>query len=138
MQSKAPTIAAYLRELPPAERGVVKALDGLVRSSAPKFKASMKYGMPTYELEGRMLALNAQRNYYSFYADPAIVRRFRGELRGWSVGKSCIRFRKLDDLPLELIGRAIKRVPAKTYIQYCEASLAAAKGAGPRRKKSGG
>jgi len=41
-----------------------------------------------------------------------------------NMGKACIRFRKIDDLPLELIGRAIKRISAKTYIQYCEASLA--------------
>ena len=107
MQSKAPTIAAYLKELPPAERGVIQALDGLVRSSAPELKASMKYGMPTYELGGRMLALNAQRNYYSFYADPAIVRRFRGELGGLSVGKSCIRFRRLDAALLGVLGRIV-------------------------------
>ena len=40
------------------------------------------------------------------------------------MGKACIRFRKIDDLPLELIGEAIKRVPASMYIEFCEASLA--------------
>ena len=44
------------------------------------------------------------------------------------MGKACIRFKKLEDLPLELIGAAIKRVPARTYIDYCEFSLAAKKG----------
>jgi hypothetical protein len=40
------------------------------------------------------------------------------------MGKACIRFRKIDDLPLDLIGEAIRRVPASMYIQFCEAALA--------------
>ena len=40
------------------------------------------------------------------------------------MGKACIRFRRIEDLPLELIGKAVKRVPAKAYIHYCEASQA--------------
>jgi len=50
-------------------------------------------------------ALNAQRIVHSFYADPAIVRRFRAELVGSSVGKSCVRFRRLDAALLGLLGR---------------------------------
>jgi hypothetical protein len=37
--------------------------------------------------------------------------------------KACIRFKKVEDLPLDLIGEAIKRVPASVYIEFCEASL---------------
>jgi len=39
------------------------------------------------------------------------------------MGKACIRFKKLEDLPLDLIGEAIRRVPASMYIQFCEAAL---------------
>jgi len=39
------------------------------------------------------------------------------------MGKACIRFKKIDDLPLDLIGEAIRRVPASMYIEFCEASL---------------
>ena len=45
------------------------------------------------------------------------------------MGKSCVRFKKLDDLALDVIGEAIKRVPARKYIEYCEAALKATKGA---------
>jgi hypothetical protein len=37
------------------------------------------------------------------------------------MGKSCIRFKKLSDLPLDVIGKLIKRVPAKKYIEHYEA-----------------
>ena len=52
------------------------------------------------------------------------------------IGKACIRFKKLDDLPLDLIVEAIRRVPASTYIQSFEAALAqAAKSLPAKRSK---
>ncbi len=39
------------------------------------------------------------------------------------MGKSCVRFKKLDDVPLDVIGEAIKRVPAKKFIKHYESTL---------------
>jgi hypothetical protein len=44
------------------------------------------------------------------------------------MGKACVRFKKLDDLALDVIGEAIKRVPAKKYIEHCEAAIRSTKG----------
>lgn len=107
VQSKAPTIAVYISELPPAKRAVIETLDRLVRSSLRSAVGTMKFGMPTYEVAGRMIAINAQKNYYSLYADPAIVKRYRAELGGLDCGKCCIRFRKMEDLPIETIRRLV-------------------------------
>src|SRR5688572_27405339 len=96
MQSKESTIPAYLKSLKIPSRAVIAALDDLIRSELPTAVASMKFGMPTYEVDSRILACNAQKNYFSFYVDPAIVKTYRAELRSLSVGKSCVRFRKLD------------------------------------------
>jgi uncharacterized protein YdhG (YjbR/CyaY superfamily) len=108
MQSKAATIPEYISGLPPGERAVVETLDKMVRSAAPKGSGSMKYGMPTYTLASRIIAFNAQRNYFSFYADPEIVKRYRGELKGLDCGKSCIRFRKIGDVPLATLRRIVR------------------------------
>ncbi|HMD60206.1 MAG TPA: DUF1801 domain-containing protein [Opitutaceae bacterium] len=105
MQSKAATIAKYVAELPPERRSVIKALDKIVRTAAPDAVASMRYGMPTYDLKSRFVAFNAQRNYFSFYADPEVVERHRAELKGLDCGKSCIRFRKAADVSLATLGR---------------------------------
>lgn len=88
-------------------------------------------------------ALASQKNYMSLYLmsvycgcgvnDPAgkHAQWFRDEWaktgKKLDMGKSCIRFKKIEDLPLELIGEAVKRVPARTYIEYYEASLKRAK-----------
>ena len=45
------------------------------------------------------------------------------------MGKSCVRFKKLDDLALDVIGEAIRQVPTRKYIEYVESARAAA-GAG--------
>lgn len=95
MQSKAATIPEYVAGLPAGERTVIEALVKLVRAALPGATGAMKYGMPTFAMAGRMVAFNAQKNYFSFYADPAIVRRFADELGAVDVGKSCIRFRAL-------------------------------------------
>jgi hypothetical protein len=42
------------------------------------------------------------------------------------MGKACIRFKKVEDLPMDVIAEAIRRVPASMYVEFCEASLARA------------
>jgi uncharacterized protein YdhG (YjbR/CyaY superfamily) len=107
MQSKARTIPEYISGLPPEERSVIETLNRIVRSAAPKGSGSMKYGMPTYELASWIVAFNAQKNYFSFYADPKVVKRYRDELKGLDCGKSCIRFRKIEDVPLATLKKIV-------------------------------
>jgi uncharacterized protein YdhG (YjbR/CyaY superfamily) len=107
MQSKASTIPQYISGLSPETRPVIETLDKMVRTVAPKGAGSMKYGMPTYELASRTIAFNAQKNYFSLYADPEIVKRHRSELKGLDVGKSCIRFRKIEDVSLDTLRKII-------------------------------
>ena len=85
-------------------------------------------------------ALASQKNYMSLYLmsvycgcvdDIPANQHERWFREAWAktgkkldMGKACIRFKKIEDLPLELIAEAIRRVPASTYIEFCEASLA--------------
>ncbi len=50
------------------------------------------------------------------------------------MGKACIRFKKIEDLALEVIGEAIRRVPATVYIKQCEQSIEKYKASKPKRK----
>lgn len=107
MQSKAATISEYISGLGTRERTVIETLDKLVRAAAPAAAGTMKYGMPTYELPSGFIALNSQKNYFSFYADPAVVKRYGTELRGLDVGKSCIRFRKIENVSLSTLRKIV-------------------------------
>ena len=52
------------------------------------------------------------------------------------MGKSCIRFKKLDDLPLDLIGKAVKRVNARDFIRFSEKAQSSVKQVRTAGKKS--
>jgi uncharacterized protein YdhG (YjbR/CyaY superfamily) len=97
-------------------------------------------------------ALGSQKNYMSLHLmsvyfgggeDDAASQHARWFREEWAktgkkmdMGKACIRFKKVEDLPLELIGKAVKRVPAKKYIQFCEAARTGRGGAKARKARA--
>lgn len=107
MQSKATTIPSYLRALAAEQRAVIETIDSIVRTVHPQALGSMKYGMPTYEIGGRMFACNAQKNYFSVYADPELVKKYKADLKGLDSGKSCIRFASAAKMPEKVIRKII-------------------------------
>ena len=50
------------------------------------------------------------------------VERYRASGKKLDMGKSCVRFKRLEDLPLDLIGEAIARTPPSEFIERYEAS----------------
>ena len=94
-------VDAYLAGLGPDRREALTELRAIVLEEAPAAVETMKYRMPTYEYQGGVLcAFASQKQYMSLYMDTGLVEEHRADLDGLSVGKSCIRFRKLDKLPL--------------------------------------
>jgi hypothetical protein len=143
-KSGATTVEGYLQELPEERREVVSAVRGVVLSHLPAgYQETMSWGMISYELplerypdtyNGQPLAfaaLAAQKNHYSLYLncvyqDPEGESRLREEFRKagkkLDMGKSCVRFKKLDDLPLDVIGRVIAGTPPEEFIAGYEAA----------------
>ena len=70
----------------------------------------MKYGMPCYE---GLCAFASQKQAMSFYADPPVVEAHRAQLGKLNCGKCCIRFRKLADLPLDVVASILKDTLAR-------------------------
>lgn len=84
MQSKAKTLADYIRAADPQRRPILQQLHDLVVGEHPSALSSMQYGMPTYQIGSRTLAFNAQKQYYSLYIDPGILDDFRTDLKQYS------------------------------------------------------
>ena len=141
--SKAATVDEYLAELPPERRTVVAKVRDVVRRNLPKgYAESMNWGMICWELplskypdtyNGQPLAyaaLAAQKNYYSLYlmneyGDGKTLREeFTKAGKKLDMGKSCVRFKSLDDLPLDVIGKAIASTPPEKLIERHERSRA--------------
>ena len=107
-------VEAYLGGLPPERREALEKLREVVRAAAPEASETMRYNMPTYELGGEVVcAFASQKHYMSLYMDTEIVAQHKGELEHLNVGKSCIRFRKLEKLPLDAVKVMLKETIVK-------------------------
>ena len=142
-KSNAATVQEYLDELPEDRRAVVSAVRDVVLRNLPSgYRETMNWGMISYEIplerfpdtyNGRPLgyaALAAQKNHYAlylmcFYGDSGqeawLKEEFQKAGKKLDKGKACLRFRKLEDLPLDVIGRAVARVTPEKYIAHYEA-----------------
>lgn len=93
-------VDVYLNGLDAERRASLARLRSLVLEAVPDAVETLQYRMPTYLYEGEVLcAFASQKHYMSLYMDPAVVER----LQDLSVGKSCIRFERIEELPLDTI-----------------------------------
>ena len=142
--STAKTPDEYIASLPPDRREAISAMRDVVRRSLPDgYAEGMEFGMIAWYIpldqfpdtyNGRPLGLAAlanQKHYMSLYlntvyGDPKLEEWFhaRYEKSGkrLNMGKSCLRFKSLDDVPLDLIGETIAMVPPDRYIARYQAA----------------
>ena len=143
VSSKAKTVEAYLTELPPERREAVEKLREVILANLPDgYQESMNWGMISYEIPLErypdtynkqplaLAALASQKNYISLYlmnvyGDPAtekwFTERYKASGKKLDMGKSCVRFKKLDDLPLDLVGEVIAMTSVGEYLRRYEA-----------------
>ena len=148
MQSKARTVEEYLASLPEDRRKAITAVrEVILRNLDKDYEEGMTYGMIGYYVPHRIYpagyhvdpkqpltfaCLGSQKNYMSLYLMSVYgggdhTDWFRKEWgktgKKLDMGKSCIRFKRAEDLALDVVGEAIRRVPARAYIQHVEAAL---------------
>ncbi len=143
MRSEARTVQDYLNELPEDRREVVSAVRDVILAHLPEgYEESMNWGMISYEIplerypetyNGRplgILALAAQKNHYalymlSVYADSEQERTLKEAYeragKKLTMGKSCLRFKKLEDLELDAISEIIESTSPADFIRLYEA-----------------
>jgi uncharacterized protein YdhG (YjbR/CyaY superfamily) len=100
-------VDAYLDELQPERSKALEAIRSLILDSVPGVAETMRYRMPTYELDEVVCSFASQKHYMSLYMDTSLVEKYREELKPLDCGKSCIRFKKLDELPLDTVKRIL-------------------------------
>lgn len=139
MQSKATTVKEYLDELPEDRRETISAVRKEILKRLPKgYEEAMNWGMISYQVpletcpdtyNGQPLlyaALASQKNHMAVYlsgiymseeASKNFEARYRATGKRFDVGKSCVRFRKLTDLPLDVVGDAIASQPVDEFVE---------------------
>jgi uncharacterized protein YdhG (YjbR/CyaY superfamily) len=114
MKARAKTVAAYLDALPDDRRATLKTLRSLIKKTVLQASERMEYGMPSYTQGDVLCAFASQKNYMALYICAGnVVEAHRKELGKLSCGKGCIRFRKLDELPLDVIAVMLRESASK-------------------------
>jgi uncharacterized protein YdhG (YjbR/CyaY superfamily) len=148
MQSKAKTTDEYLTTLPDDRAEIIAALRTTIKKNLPKgFEETMQYGMISYVVPHKLypagyhtnpkdalpfISIASQKNHIAVYH----MAVYEGPLHDWFVkefkkysdkkldmGKSCIRFKKADDVPVKLFGELASKVKPKEWIEMYEKNL---------------
>jgi hypothetical protein len=142
----AATAEEYLSSLPEERREALAAVRATILEHLPPgYEETMQYGMisyvvplerypDTYNRQPLALAsLASQKRHMSLYlmavyGDEGNAAWFRDRWaetgKRLDMGKSCVRFRRLDDLPLDLVGEAVARTPVDDFLAAYERSRA--------------
>jgi uncharacterized protein YdhG (YjbR/CyaY superfamily) len=115
----ADSISSYFDNLKnPKHRDDLTRLRAFLEEKLPGTSLDMRYGMPSYANgEHIVVTMASQANYMSLYMDADSLMAHRDELGKLNCGKSCIRFRKLDDLPLDVIETILQETLKKQESQ---------------------
>ena len=146
MQSKSKTVPEYIDSLPPERKQIINSIRKVIRKNLPKgFQEEMNYGMIGYVVPHKIypegyhcdptlplpfLGLASQKNFIAIYhmgiyAQPKLLEWFQDEWRVHStkkldMGKSCIRIKKPEDVPLDLIGELVTKMTPQQWIGIYE------------------
>ncbi len=149
MQYQAETVDDYINQLPEERKEVLTQLRAVINQNLPKgFVEEINYKMPGYVVPHSLypsgyhcdtslplpfLNIASQKNFVALYhmglyADPEIYAWFIAEYpkhckRKLDMGKSCIRFKKMDDIPYELIGKLVQKMTPKQWIELYESNV---------------
>jgi hypothetical protein len=148
MQSKAKTVDEYVNLLPEDRKKVITAIRKVILKNLPKgFEEVMSYGMIGYVVPHKLypsgyhcspdlplpfISLASQKNYISFYH----MALYEGSLLNWftdawnevstkklDMGKCCVRFKKPEDVPLNLIGELVSKLTPGQWIEKYEKNI---------------
>lgn len=149
MTIKARTIAEYVKQIPEDRQQVFEKLLSILRENLPPgFEECLSYGMPAFSVPHSLypqgyhvspqvalpfISIASQKNFIAFYhmglyATPELNSWWQEEYPKYSkrkldMGKSCVRFKKMDDIPFELIQKLAQKVSPEEWIATYEKQL---------------
>jgi len=144
MKANGKTVEEILNNVPEERAEAFNKLHSVIVKNLPKgFEPAISYGGLGYVIPHKLypagyhckpseplpFAQKGSINFYhmGIYSDPKLLKWFVGEYPKHSkqkldMGKSCIRFKKLDDIPYKLIGELMKKMSAKEWIEKYESA----------------
>jgi uncharacterized protein YdhG (YjbR/CyaY superfamily) len=149
MQSKATTVDAYIAELSEDRQKAINQLRKVIKKNLPKgFKEGMNYGMMGWSVPHSIypagyhckptdplpfMGLASQKNFIAVYhmgvyANPKLLKWFtdahaKATSKKLDMGKSCMRYKKAEDIPYDLIGELASKITVDEWIEMYESAF---------------
>jgi uncharacterized protein YdhG (YjbR/CyaY superfamily) len=142
--STAKTVDEYMATLPADRRAALTTLRDVINANLPKgYEEDMQFGMPGWYIplsrypdtyNGHPLGIAgfaSQKQYMALYlltvyGDPKLEKWFKAAYaksgKKLDMGKSCVRFKSIDELPLDVVAETIRKVSVEDYIDTYEAT----------------
>ncbi len=112
------TIDEYLQTLPKDRREAIETVRKTVKKSLPKgYEEAFNFGMISWQVPLYLCNVCAIPSLKK-----QVAAGFKAAGKKLDMGKSCIRFKKVEDLPLDVIGQAIAATPMKSFVEHAKKS----------------
>lgn len=108
MHAKAENIDAYIATFPDEVQKLLQQIRATIKKAAPKAEEAIKYGMPTFVLNGNLVHFAAFKNHIGFYPAPDGITAHQKKLAKYKTSKGAIQFPLAEKLPLGLITEIVK------------------------------
>ena len=102
------TIDEYIAGFPENIRDILEELRRVIREAAPRAEEAMRYGIPTFRLNGNLVHFAAFKHHIGFYPTPSAIEAFKEELSSYKQAKGSVRFPIDKPLPYDLIRKIVQ------------------------------
>lgn len=108
LKTKQVTIDEYIAGFPAATQKLLEQMRAVIKKAAPAAEEAMKYGIPTFVLNGNLVHFAGYKAHIGFYPAPDGIKTFEKELSGYKSSKGAVQFPLDEPMPLDLITKIVK------------------------------
>jgi uncharacterized protein YdhG (YjbR/CyaY superfamily) len=101
------TIDEYIAEFPENIRNILEEFRRVIREAAPQAKEAMRYGIPTFRLNGNLVHFAAFKNHIGFYPTPSAIKAFNKELAPYKQAKGSVQFPIGSPVPYDIVRKIV-------------------------------
>jgi uncharacterized protein YdhG (YjbR/CyaY superfamily) len=102
------SIDEYIRRFPKSTRKVLRQMRRTIQAAAPGAEETIKYGIPTFRLNGNLVHFGGFEHHVSFFPTSSPMKPFKAELAKYETSRGTIRFPVDKPLPLSLIRKIVR------------------------------
>ena len=105
MRDQFTTIDEYIATFPPDVQQKLREMRAVIHKAAPDAEEAIRYGIPTFRLDGNLVHFAAFKNHIGFFPTPSGIEKFRKELSSYTLSKGTVQFPLDKPVPYDLVER---------------------------------